>query len=61
MNSVFIVIVIDRFSKMTHFIPCERTSGTTNIAKLFFKKVVMLYDVPKTFTSSRDGKFLGQF
>jgi len=46
------MVVVDRFSKMTHFVPYSKTFDATNIVDLYFKKIVRLYDIPKTITSN---------
>ena len=56
-----ILLVVDHFSKMAHFLPCSKTFDTSKIAKLYFDEIVKLYGLPKTILSNRDVCFMSYF
>ena len=60
-NKDSIFVVIDRFSKMTHFVPCNEINNDTHIGELYFKEVTRLHGIPKFIVSARDTKFISHF
>ncbi|XP_074305174.1 uncharacterized protein LOC141640187 [Silene latifolia] len=56
-----IMVVVDSFTKMDHFISCHKTDDATNAADLYYKKIVQLHGIPLTIISDRDVKFLRYF
>lgn len=56
-----ILVVVDRFTKYSHFIPLSHPFTTAGIAKLFFDNIYKLHGLPESIVSDRDKIFTSSF
>jgi hypothetical protein len=56
-----IMVVVDQFNKMTHFIPTNESATTQETGRLFFMHVFKHHGFPKDIVSDRDSKFTSKF
>jgi hypothetical protein len=56
-----IFVVVDKFSKMVHLLPCKSTITAAQTAQLFFREVVRHHGIPSAIISDRDPRFTSKF
>lgn len=57
----FILVVVDRLTKMAHFLPCKQTITAPQVARLFWRDIVRLHGIPSAILSDRDPRFTSKF
>ena len=55
-----ILMVVDRLTKMAHFIPCKKSLNAEQLADLMLRYVWKLHGTPKTIVSDRGSIFVSQ-
>jgi len=55
------IMVVDRFSKMAHFIPTKDEANAQEMGRLFFTHVFKHHGLPKDIVFDRDPKFTNKF
>ena len=58
-DSIF--VVVDKLTKVAHFIPIRTSATATDVAQLFVKEIVRLHGIPARIISDRDAKFTSNF
>lgn len=58
-DSIF--VIVDRLTKMAHFVPCKKTSSSEDTARLFFDNVYRDHGLPDDIISDRGTQFVSKF
>jgi hypothetical protein len=56
-----IMVVVDKITKVAHFIPLKTTHRADDVVDIFLKEFACLHGIPKTIVSDRDPKFTSNF
>ena len=56
-----IMVVVDKLSKVAHFILAKYTYKIVNIVDIFMKEIFRLHGITKVIVSHRHTKFMGNF
>lgn len=56
-----IMFVVDNISKSSHLILVKSTHRTSDIRKIFMKKIFLLHGLPKAIVYVQDAKFISNF
>src|SRR5512146_3194281 len=54
-------VVVDRLTKVAHFIPVKTTYTSAKLAKIYMTRIVCLHGVPRTIVSDRGTQFASKF
>jgi hypothetical protein len=54
-------VIVDRLTRVTHFIPVKTTYTGPQLAKLYISRIVCLHGVPKKIVSDRGTQFTSKF
>jgi hypothetical protein len=54
-------VIVDRLTKVAHFIPVHTTYGRDKLARLYIDNILKLQGVPKSIISDRGAQFVSKF
>lgn len=56
-----IMVMVDHFSNLAHFISSHKTDNANNVVELYYKDIVRLHGISMSIVSNRDLMFLIYF
>jgi hypothetical protein len=56
-----IMVVVDKLTKVVHFIPMNITHKENNVVDIYMREVALLHGIPKTIVFDRDPKLTSKF
>jgi hypothetical protein len=54
-------VIVDRLTKVAHFLPVRTTYGGEKLVKLYIENIVKLHGVPSRIVSDRGTQFTSRF
>ena len=57
----FVWVIVDKLTKLAHFIPVRMDYSMNRLAELFVDEIVRLHGVPLSIVSDRDTRFTSRF
>ena len=54
-------VIVDRLTKVAHFVPVKTTYTSAKLADIYMKRIVCLHGVPKKIVSDRGTQFTSHF
>ena len=56
-----ILTVVDKATKMCHFVPCSEKISAKEVAQLYWQEIGRLHGIPSAIISDRDVRFTSRF
>ena len=56
-----ILVVVDRLTKMAHYVPVTKTVSAEDLTEIFMRKVIRLHDIPASVITDRNTVFTSKF
>ena len=56
-----ILVLVDRLTKYTHFVPCKATLTAKQLGFLVLDRLIRYYGIPKVFVTDRDKLFTSAY